>query len=120
MQERSIISALCHIRAEIIREELDGIEHVNALLLARGFNPDSQHVQRKAPSNRCKHGEMKQLILAGLREGPKTGPQLAAFIHAQRPEISQEAAYKRVYIALAHHRSKGLWRRVDEGWGLAQ
>jgi hypothetical protein len=49
MSEGVIIGVLCHIRAEILRDGLDGLEHVEALLRARGVDPETLYVPRKVP-----------------------------------------------------------------------
>jgi hypothetical protein len=47
MLDKTITSALLHLRAQIIRDRLDGLGHVNALLVQRGIEPSGQLVRAK-------------------------------------------------------------------------
>ena len=66
MLDKTITSALLNLRAQIIRGKLDGLEHVNALLVALGVDPAAQYVAGKAkPAFR--RSELRQIIFAALR-----------------------------------------------------
>lgn len=67
MQDRSINSAIEALRAQIIRERLAGLEHVDALLKLRRHKPAP--VRRKMPGNRCRRGETARLVRDALRDG---------------------------------------------------
>ena len=118
MKERSITNALLHLRARIVREGQDGLEHVNALLRMRGCDPEAQHVPRKHPADKFRQAELKRLVLDALRSGPQTGKGIAAHIVAQRPHIAPCDAYKRAYVALARMKRDGVVRREGRLWGL--
>ena len=109
MQERSIIGVLCHMRSEIIREKLEGLDHVEALMRLRGFDPASQHVRHKQRQNRFRQSQIKRAVIAALKDGPLTGRDMAARIHTQRPDLTYKEVYDRQYQALA---------RMKQGCGL--
>lgn len=116
MQDKTIDSVLWELRAQIVRDGLDGLHHVNALLLARGCDPEDQHIPRKKPANQFRQSELKRLVMTALRDGPQTGKALAACIAAQRPEVGPEDAYKRVYLALARMKAAGFVEREGRLW----
>jgi len=62
---------LYRIRAQIIREQMQGLEHINALLVIRGLEPDAFHVPIKYNPT-FKRGEFKRTVISALRGGPKT------------------------------------------------
>ena len=61
---------LYRIRAQIVRDGLEGLEHVDALLRLRGCDPEAVHVPRKTKRT-FKRGELRRAMLAALRDGPK-------------------------------------------------
>lgn len=105
MTEGAVIRVLRYVRAEIIRDGLDGLDHVEALLRARGVDPDALYVPRKQPKH-FRHGKLRMAILWALQDGPRTGPQVAAAIAAERG-LAVEHAYKIVYRGLCHLRTQG-------------
>lgn len=110
IKDETIISALVYLRDITIRDELDGLEHVDALLRLRGHDPESQPTPRKTPKN-FKRGELRRAVLDKLRTGPKTGRQMAELVHADYPALSYKQVYKRVFICLWTLNSKGRVRR---------
>ena len=50
MLDKTITSALLQLRAQIIRGRLDGLAHVQALLLARGVDLAGHYVARAYPA----------------------------------------------------------------------
>ncbi len=60
-----MIGVLRYVRAEIIRDGLGGLEHANALLLARGVDPEALPVPRKQPK-RFRRGALRMAILRAL------------------------------------------------------
>ncbi|WP_439122004.1 helix-turn-helix domain-containing protein [Marivita sp.] len=74
--DEGINVALYHLRAQIVREGLDGLEHVDALLKLRGVDPESLHIPEKRHW-RYRRGEFRIAVIEALREGPKTAPQIA-------------------------------------------
>ncbi len=85
MQDRTINAALLLLRACIIRGDGAGREHVEALLALRGVPmPPVWPGRRPAAASK---GTMKRLLLAALRDGPKTRGELAALVAAERPGL---------------------------------
>ena len=120
MKERGITNALLHLRVQIVREGLDGLNHVEALLRQRGVDPEAQHIPRKQPADKFQHAELKRLVLDALRSGPQTGEAIAAHVVAQRPHIAPCDAYRRAYVALARMKRDGVVCREGRLWALAQ
>lgn len=120
MQDRTITNALLALRGQIIRGNLDGLKHVNALLAARGVDLDGQRVPHKMPADTCERGEVKMLILEALRTGPKRPPEIAALILAGHPDIPPCVALRRAYRAAHKLRVRGFLVSDDGVWRLAQ
>lgn len=76
LQEKTILNVLYHLRAEIVRESLDGIEHVDALLRARGADPEARAVPQATP-RRFRRRALSLAVLRALREGPLTTGEIA-------------------------------------------
>ena len=104
MQDKSINNALLELRAQIIRGGLEGREHVEALLLARGVN-----LQPARKPCRPRHGRnyARLLILEALRSGPMHGRAIAGYAVARVPEVPQDALRRLV--------SSGLWKMGHDG-----
>lgn len=114
MQERSIDGALLALRKATIRENRDGLEHVEALLAMRGVElPRVMLAKRKDVVGK---GRMRRLVLNALKDGPLPLPAIAAHVSAGRPEISYKAAYIRTGQALARMKLAGLVRRDGRLW----
>jgi len=120
MQDKSIDNALLALRASIIRDSLDGLVHVEALLAIRGVDYASQHVPRKIPADSCKHREVKLMVLEALRSGPKTPAQIGTDFMARKPEIAPDRAMIRVYRAIYKLRDSGALEGVGGLWKLAR
>jgi hypothetical protein len=119
MLDKTITSALLNLRASIIREGRDGLDHVEALLVARGVNPAAQHVRRKIPLDSCAQREVKAMVLAVLKDGPKRSRDVGDYFMMRKPGILRDRAMKRVYRAIYKMRDRGLlvtdglvWRLV--------
>lgn len=120
MLDKTITNALLHLRGRIIREGQDGLDNVNALLVARGIDPAAQHVRRKIPHDSCAQREVKALVLQALREGPKTPAQIGAHFMACKPDIAPDRAMLRVYRAIYKMRDRGVVVSDGRAWQLAQ
>lgn len=114
ISDQTIINVLRYVRAQIIRDGLDGLGHVEALLQARGDNLGP--VPRKAPPQRFRRGKLRAAICTVLREGPLTGPQIVERIAAAH-ELPYGTIYRSAYTQLGHMRRAGriahegaLWR----------
>ncbi|NUB42964.1 hypothetical protein GEU84_001075 [Fertoebacter nigrum] len=114
MQEKSIINALLHVRAQIIRDRLDGLDHVNALLVARGVVPEAQHVPRKLAQRR----DTARLALDALRSGPKRSSEVAAHAMAAAG-LSEQKAKAIMYQALYNLHRRGLVAQDGKVWRLS-
>ena len=115
VSENTIRNALLYMRAEILRDGLDGLEHVDALLAMRGHDPVS--VPRKVPKT-FKRNELRRMILEELRSGPMTGRELADRIAARAGRIDRESAYKRVYTAFPSMQHAGIIEKIGHKWGI--
>ena len=117
MLDKTIDSALINLRKQIIRGDLDGLEHVNALLVTRGVYPGIL-----PPSYRrftqSKRGDTKRAIIAALTDGPKRPSDVARHMCQQMPSLSYQAASARVHQALARMAASGLVKREGRLWGL--
>jgi len=101
---------LYRIRAQIVRDGMDGLDHVDALLRLRGCDPEAVHIPRK--TNRTfKRGKLRRAILAALRNGPKTGGEIAR-------QVSPDALYL-AHNGLKAMKRKGLVVREGKVWRLA-
>ncbi len=113
MQEKTIISALAHIRAEAIREGKPGLDHTEALLRQRGVDPDSL----PAPAKICRHfkrGELQRAILRALQAGPKTSRQVTSFVYVGRASTANAS----VSVILSGLKKRGLVVREGMVWRL--
>ncbi len=114
MKDSSIINVLLHMRLEAIRGDQAGLEHINALLLQKGYNPSDQLIPQHRP-RMFKRGELKRAILAALRDGPKTGPEVIRHI-AKANNINQAGLRMSVHYCLSKGKVKGFWAHVDGFW----
>jgi hypothetical protein len=113
---KSIDAALLALRKQIMRDDLDGLAHVEALLALRQV--PLVHVPRMKPADSCKQREAKAIMLNALRTGPKTAEQLRAAFGAARPEVAPDRVVIRVFQAIYRMRDKGLIVKDGEVWRL--
>lgn len=73
--DETIDTSLYYLRAQIIRDGADGLEHVEALMNLRGLALDALPVPEKR-NRRFRKGQLRQAILDELRKGPRTSRQL--------------------------------------------
>ena len=97
LKPETITRALLALRAELIREGGEGLEHVEALLRLRGNNLPP--VPRKAPPQNFKRGRLRLAICAALRDGPLLGPQIVERVCAAHG-LAYRAIYQNVYAQL--------------------
>ncbi len=114
MLAKSITAALLHLRVQTIREKLDGLEHVEALLRMRGVDLTKHHVPRKTAQRR----DTSLLSLDALRSGPKTGKEVSQHVAAVTG-LTYEQARDRVYQALHSLKVKGWVVKDGKVWRLA-
>ena len=105
MQDKSIDGALLALRKQIIRGDLDGLAHVEALLVLRGVQMPAVLPPKRPDAAR--RGHMTMMISNALRDGPKPMHEIAAYIAARRPEIDSDVAYQRTTQALANMKFRG-------------
>ena len=109
-----VVSILHYVRSVLVRDEREGVEHVDALLRAWGTDPDTLPIPLKRPKH-FKRSGLRRAILATLLSGPLTGAELAAKVG---DGLEPKAAYKRTYAALHKMQAAGLVRRQERLWGL--
>ncbi len=119
MLDKSINSALLAPRAQIIRDHLDGLHHVEALLVTRGIEPSDHAVRRKIPDDCLPQGGAKLFVLDALRTGSKSPVDLAGRFTEIRPEVPRSRAMVRVYRALYKMRVGGGVVKDVRVWRLA-
>ena len=118
MLDKTITSALLQLRAQIIRGRLDGLDHEEALLAARGVA--LPHVPRPHASNSLPRLGMTRLLVEALRDGPKGGVAAARYVAEHQPSISYREAQRRVHQGLARAVAHGYAVRDGGVWRLAQ
>ena len=111
------VNALTLLRKEIVREELDGLEHVDALLVLRGVDPETIRTPRAVP-NRFKRGELTRAILSMLREQPMKAIDMADRLRVAHP-CDRWRMYNGVNRALYRLRDRGVVKREGRVWRLA-
>ena len=114
MLPKTIDAALLNLRAQIVRDGGEGLEHVEALLALRGCA--LPRVVPKAPPRWFQRRERGRLILAELRGGPVRSRANVAAVSARRPELVPDEARRSVHAALAKLRAKGLVRHRGWAW----
>lgn len=119
LKRQTVIDTLHFVRQEMVREERDGLEHVDHLLRMYGAEPMALNMPRKTPKFFAK-GELRRLVLEALRECPRTGRHIADFVQAARPGLPDGHAYRRVYVCLWAMKRRGLLRHEGQLWRLAQ
>ena len=113
--DRHVVSILHYVRSVVVREEMGGVEHVDALLRLWGTDPATLLVPQKRPKHFGRSG-LRRALLAAMREhGPQTGAELARRI---ADGLEPRAAYKRTYAALHKMRAAGLVAHEGRLWGL--
>jgi len=99
MQDKTINNVLLALRRQIIRDEGNGLDHVEALLRDRDVS-----IPRAVQISPMSRGECRRLMLSIL---PCTAPEAARAVMQRVPDISYRSAYHRAYMALR--------RLVDDG-----
>ena len=120
MHDKTITNALLELRKRIIRGNLDGLAHVDALLVARGIDPAKLRIGSKRKPDQARQGIMRLMVIEALRSGPKRYAEISALVAPRRPEIAPAATHKRTAQALDKMQQAGLVKREGRLWGLAQ
>jgi len=116
MQDKSIDGALLALRKQIIRGDLDGLAHVEALLTLRGVHmPAVLPAKRKDVAGK---GHMAIWIMQALADGPLPFRGVVDRVATHRPELDYKAACSRTGQALNKLMHKGRIVRVRglDGW----
>ncbi len=116
MLDKTIDSALLNLRKKLIRGDGEGLEHVEALLRLRRIDPPRVLPTKRNDAAKC--GHMTMMIRDVLRDGPKPMQEIASYIVARRPEISNDVAYKRTTQALANMKFRGQVQNDGRYGGL--
>lgn len=119
MLDKTITNALIEIRKQIIRNHLDGLEHVNTLLSLRGVDLSALQVRAKRKPDYSRKGIMRLMVTDALRAGPMRHRDLSVLIAARRPEITPQDAYRRTGKALDKMKLAGLVKHEGRMWGLS-
>lgn len=119
MLDKTIDSALVNLRKQIIRGNLDGLDHLEALLILRGIDPAIQHVTKPRPDNLLARRAMGMLILDCLRGGPKRGRDVARYLSEREPSVTYAQAMRRVYQGLHRLHKHGVVTRDGRLWRCA-
>lgn len=120
MLSKTITSALLNLRVQIIRDGLGGLDHVEALLVARGVDPARHRVGHKKPADSCRQGEVRLIIIDAVRDGPKRPCDIGAAFMARKTHIARDRAMTKVYRAIYKMRDQGVVAGCDGMWRLAQ
>lgn len=118
MQDKSINNALLELRRQIVRGRLSGLAEVEALLALRQVA--LPRVPKRQASNSLPRRAMADLLIQALKDGPKNGVELAAYVAEHRPAISYREAQARVHQALARMATNGVAVRDGRVWRLAR
>jgi hypothetical protein len=111
MLDKSINSALLALRAQIIRDSLDGLDHVNALLVMRGVP------RPRVPRKFAQRQDTSRLALEALWTGPKRGYEVARYA-AETTGDQLPDQWRRMYQALHNLRRRGLVVKDGRVWRL--
>lgn len=117
--DKSINISLYYLRAQIIREGLDGLAHVDALLKQRGCDPAALRVPPKRVIA-FRHGEFRRAVLDALRERPRAVQEIADMFANRLGHVGNANRCTRVSACLRRLEGHGLVRREGRVWGLAE
>ena len=111
MLDKTITAALLALRTQIIRDGLDGLPHVEALLIARGVDLSAHRVHQKIRQRK----DTSRLTLQALRDGPLRPVEVANRM-AELSDLTSSDAWRRVYQALHNLRRKGFVEKDGALW----
>lgn len=105
--DEMINSSLHYLRARTIRDGLEGLEHIEAIMRIRGIDPEAMHVPRKN-NRRFRNGELRTAVLGLLRQEPHTASQIAETL---------DCHYQSVRECLRTLEARGVVQRDGRVWG---
>lgn len=117
LKRQTVIDTLHFVRQEMVREDRDGLEHVDHLLRVYGAEPLALNMPRKT-AKLFRKGELRKLVLEALRSGPRTGRQIADHVEAVWQDLPAGSAYKRVYVCLWGLKERGVVRNGSGVWQI--
>lgn len=117
LMPKTIDAALLNLRAQIIREGGEGLEHVDALLKIRRCHAAS--VPAKVPHT-FRRGELRRAIFAELRSGPLTAWELAARIAVRKKGMTAQRIHISMHGALTKMKRRGLVLNGGGVWCAAE
>ena len=118
MQDKTITNALLALRKQIIRGNLDGLHHVEALLTAR--NVDMPRVLPAKRQDAARRGYMSMLVLEALGSAPLPLQSIAEHVAQHRPELDRRAAYIRTTQALTKLKKRGMVKLEGRLWWVSR
>ena len=114
----TIARVLYQVRAEIVREGGDGLEHADALLRARGLDPEGFDVPAKLERVFEGRGARQKAVLAALRDGPATLGEVCNRVAKQNPGTDAGAIYHSIAVCLGNLKRAGAVRHEGVIWSL--
>ena len=117
MQDRTINSALLALRKQIIRGELDGLGHVEALLALRGVHPPRVMLAKR--KDVAKRGHMRVWLLDALRVRPMRLAELVEVVRLHQPDVPYDRISRRTSNVLWKMRRNGFVANEKRVWRLA-
>lgn len=114
----TIARVLYQVRAEIVREGGDGLEHADALLRVRGLDPEAFDVPAKLERVFEGRGARQRAVLAALGEGPATLPEVCDRVAKQNPGTDAGAIYQSIAVCLGNLKRRGAVRHVERQWRI--
>jgi len=114
MSDETITIALAQLRAKIIRERLDGLEHVEALLKLRGY--ELRPVPRKNRVSYRRNG-LRRYVVHLLKDGPKTHGEIVAAL--QLRGLGKRSAADQAKGVMTSLREIGWVEERGRVWRLA-
>jgi hypothetical protein len=112
---KAMTDALLNLRAQIIRDELPGLEHVEALLALRGH--ELERVPKKIGRTFGRNG-LRRIVMDALRDGPQPPLRLVEAVKPHRPDWTHDYAYRATYSALRTMRMAGQVKLEDGLWRI--
>lgn len=114
MQDKTIDNALLALRKQIIRGDLDGLDHVEALLTARGVR--LPRVLRPWRANQARAHEVRLIVLKALQRRPMRLAELAQIIADKRGETYGQPLRNRTAQCLYKMKLAGMVVRERRLW----
>ena len=114
LSDETINKALAQLRATIIRDRLDGLEHVEALLRLRGY--ELCPVPRKNRVSYRRNG-LRRYVVHLLKDGPKTHGEIVAAL--QLRGLGKRSAADQAKGVMTSLREIGWVEERGRVWRLA-